>query len=273
MATSCSLIDLSQVLVFENNQGAALLRLGEYDSAFAHLMLALEGMSGWVAQGIHEPPNDDPRNHREPRVANTTGCPAPCFTLAGLGFREDNARSDRAQASATSSSARVWSDPFTLIETLTSPALQSEMQIAASACAIFNMALLHQSQAMRQKGDDAALSSPGRASYSRAIQLYHQSLLLLDEVQGTNDTQCISQWLVFELAILNNMGHCYAELLMYEQSKVCFDKLLCTTMMILHGHECLRAQTTMGSAAEVDLMIVAKFFLRNTSDVGAAPAA
>eukprot|EP00429_Kryptoperidinium_foliaceum_P009689 CAMPEP_0176003096 /NCGR_PEP_ID=MMETSP0120_2-20121206/993_1 /TAXON_ID=160619 /ORGANISM="Kryptoperidinium foliaceum, Strain CCMP 1326" /LENGTH=220 /DNA_ID=CAMNT_0017335719 /DNA_START=899 /DNA_END=1558 /DNA_ORIENTATION=- len=205
--------------VHQNNIGAKHLRDGDHAIALKFFMQALEDIRSF---GTREYPDEEEAG--------------PLSASNG----ED-----------ASSALHLWSDPFTLEDRVPAPVVTS------SACLVFNAALIHHLQAIQTNSPNDISKAIQR--YHAATKLYRQCIQLLENFQFLSTSEaCYNQWLMYKIAVVNNLGLCYAELGMHQQSQRCFQELERILIFVLFGRV-----SVPGDDTEANLIARAKQFLPN----------
>jgi len=240
--------------VLENNLGAARIRRGEFIPALRHFMRALTALQGEMAADIAvEQAGKQASTEEAMYLANPA--PVPMCSIAEMINKEAREQPGDTRV--------IWTEPFTMAwnATASRSANNGDVHIAASACSVFNTALVYHLNQVPE-GPRDVVAEQLKMKYTNAIELYRQCLKLLLDLPNINSQSSDIYWITYKIAILNNLGDCYARLGKLDESNVCFRDLARSLMLVLHGTPGgFHARGS--SPAEMDLYSVAVFFLVN----------
>eukprot|EP00429_Kryptoperidinium_foliaceum_P018616 CAMPEP_0176034396 /NCGR_PEP_ID=MMETSP0120_2-20121206/17001_1 /TAXON_ID=160619 /ORGANISM="Kryptoperidinium foliaceum, Strain CCMP 1326" /LENGTH=231 /DNA_ID=CAMNT_0017367735 /DNA_START=103 /DNA_END=796 /DNA_ORIENTATION=+ len=125
----------------------------------------------------------------------------------------------------------LWCDPFIVPE---EDGNHQSSHLVMVACTMFNAALEYHVRALRQPNDDnradehIARVVDSMRNYSTALKMYRQCLQILRNGHQIKACSSTSQWVIFKIALINNIGHCCAHLGMYATSENFYQELSST---------------------------------------------
>mmetsp|Transcript_31094 Transcript_31094/g.89901 ORF Transcript_31094/g.89901 Transcript_31094/m.89901 type:complete len:212 (+) Transcript_31094:351-986(+) len=172
----------------------------------------------------------------------------------------------------------LWCDPFIVPE---EDGNHQSSHLVMVACTMFNAALEYHVRALRQPNDDnradehIARVVDSMRNYSTALKMYRQCLQILRNGHQIKACSSTSQWVIFKIALINNIGHCCAHLGMYATSENFYQELSSTLWLILHGcrHRCSENLVRIAKRFLLTTQILASPSIFHLGVVELAPAA